>query len=65
MDQIKLSTWVIPLVAINVEHSIVKEDQFLAIFDMSIDFFRCVILECSVAYGFRDMPERELVSYAI
>lgn len=65
MDQIKFTAWVLPLIAIDIEHSIIKEDQFLAIFHVSINFFGSVILELGVAYGLLNMSEGKLVSYAI
>ena len=65
MDQIKLSSWVLLLIAINVEHSIIKEDQFLAILYMSVNFFRRVILELGLTYSFLYMSEGELVSQTI
>jgi hypothetical protein len=64
VSQVKLSSWVLPFIAVQIENEVVKDNKLPASFHRDIDFFWSEGLELSAVYHLRgfDVAERELIA---
>ena len=53
VSQVKLSSWVLPFIAVQIENEVVEDNKLHASFHRDIDFFWSKRLELSAAYHLR------------
>ena len=67
MSQVELSTWMNPLVAVQIENKIVKDNKSQACFNRDVNLFWREGLDLSSSYHFRGlyMAKRELIADSV